>query len=100
MYSQIWRLLKGIVHGFPRTCQEVHMSGNAEGYYEVDPEQDCLEPILVYCNMSSNPVTAVLHHNREEWTHVHGYGPPGSYDGQVGFVASVGQTLITIGSVR
>ena len=28
-----------MVDGFPRTCQEVHMFGDAEGYYNIDPEQ-------------------------------------------------------------
>ena len=59
-------LPKGIVNGFPATCQDVHKSGNDDGYYTLDPVLDGREPILVYCNMSSTPVTA------------------GSFDGQVG----------------
>ena len=76
------------------------MSGDAEGYYNVDPEQDGLSPILVYCNMSSSPVTAVLHHNREEWTHVTGYGGKGSYHGEVGSVTYVRHGLIRITGVN
>ena len=50
--------------------------------------------------MSSNPVTAVLHHNREEWTHVKGYKARRSYNGEVGSVTYVGQGLIKITSVN
>ena len=77
-----------MVKGLPKTCLEVHKAGGGEGYYKLDPEQDGLDPIFVYCNMSSTPITAVLHHNREEWTHVHGYEGPEMYDGQVGFATS------------
>ena len=52
----------------------------------LDPEQDGLDPISVFCNMSSHPVTAVLHHNLEELTYVHGYEATGSYNGRVGYV--------------
>ena len=47
--------------------------------------------------MSSNPVTAVLHHNREEWTYVDGYEnnyeEAGSFDGQVGITFRIGWEL-------
>ena len=76
-------LFKDFANGFPTTCHEVQESGGQEGYHTLDPEQDGLDPISVFCNMSSSPVTAVLHHNREEWTHVTGYEDIGSYDGQV-----------------
>ena len=49
----------------------------------LDPEQDAQDPISVFCNMSSSPVTAVLHHNLEKWIHVNDYEPVGSYDGLV-----------------
>ena len=49
----------------------------------MDPEQDGLDPISVFCNTSSTPVTAVLHHNLENWTHVKGYEASGSYNAQV-----------------
>ena len=68
---------------FPKTCHEVQMSGGIEGYHTIDPEQDDLDPISVFCNMSITPVTAVLHHNLEEWIYVSGYEETGSYNGQV-----------------
>ena len=74
------------VTGFPKTCQEVQISGGQEGYHTIDPEQDDLDPIYVFCNMSSSPVTAVLHHNREDISYVSGYEAHGSYNGEVGFV--------------
>ena len=79
-------LSKAFASGFPKTCQEVQSAGGQEGYHSLDPEQDNLDPISVFCNMSSTPVTAVLHHNLEEWSYVKGYEPPGSYNGQVGCV--------------
>ena len=79
-------LSKETVYGFPETCHEVRHSGGQEGYHTLDPEQDGLDPMPVFCNMSSTPVTAVVHHNRENWTYVSGYADPGSYDGQVGSV--------------
>ena len=63
------------------------MFGGQEGYHTLDPEQDGHDPISVFCNMSSTPVTAVLHHNREEWTYVSGYEAPGSYNGKVSCIA-------------
>ena len=89
MYSYMLLLSKDVANGFPKTCQEVHKLGDHDGYYHLDPEQDGFDPILVYCNISTTPVTAVLHHNREEWTHVHGYNAAGSYDGQVGSVTRI-----------
>ena len=67
------------IHGYPRTCSGV----SNEGFHLLDPEQDGLGPISVFCNMSSRPIPAVLHHNRENWTTVRGYEKPGSYNGQV-----------------
>ena len=52
--------------------------------------------------MSTTPVTAVLHHNREEWTRVHGdqnnYEAAGSFNGQVGFQSNIGYDLLRITS--
>ena len=62
------------------------MFGGEEGFHTLDPEQDGLDPISVFCNMSSTPVTAVLHHNLEEWTFVDDYEDTGSYNGEVGSV--------------
>ena len=72
-----------VVRGFAKTCYEVQRSGGQEGYHMLDPEQDGLDPIPVFCNMSSHPITAVLHHNLEELTYVQGYEATGSYNGQV-----------------
>ena len=69
----------GVAHDYPRTCNEVPN----EGFHLLDPEQDGLDPISVFCNMSSTPITAVLHHNLENWTTVSGYEEAGSYNGQV-----------------
>ena len=55
----------------------------------LDPEKDALDPISVFCNMSSTPVTAVLHHNLENWTYVSGYDAPGSYPAQVSSVKNI-----------
>ena len=52
--------------------------------------QDDLEPIGVFCNISSTAVTAVLHHNLEEWSHNTGYEGIGSYEGQLCTVGSIG----------
>ena len=65
----------------PRTCDEVPN----DGLYNLDPEQDGLDPISVFCNISSTPATAVLHHNIENWTLVDGYESSGSYTAQVRF---------------
>ena len=78
-----------ITNGFPKTCQHVKQSGGQDGNYYLDPEQDYLDPISVFCNMSSTPVTAVLHHDLEKWTHVHGYERPGSNNAQVGAVSTL-----------
>ena len=72
------------MNGFPKTCHEVQILGGQEGYHTLDPEQDGLDPLSVFCNMSGTPVTAVLHHNLEEWIYVKGYEATGSYNGQVG----------------
>ena len=77
------------MNGYPKTCHEVQQSGGRDGYHTLDPEQDDLDPIVVFCNMSSSPVTAYLHHNRENWTYVSGYGGIGSYDGKVSSMASL-----------
>ena len=74
---------------FPKTCHEVHNRGGNEGYYKLDPEQDGVDPVYVYCNMSSTPITAVVHHDREEWTYVSGYEGAASYNGQVGSTANM-----------
>ena len=83
---------KEIANGFPKSCQEVHQSGGQDGYYNLDPVQHNLDPISVFCNMSSTLVTAVLHHNLENWTYVHGYLDPWSYNGQVGSATTVEHT--------
>ena len=49
----------------------------------LDPEQDGVDPISVFCNKSSIPATGVLHHNLEEWTTVRGYEAAGSYNAKV-----------------
>ena len=82
--------LQDMANGFPKTCHEVQMSGGSEGYHTIDPEQDGIGPISVFCNMTSSPVTAVLHHNLESWTHVSGYEDAYSYNGQVGSMGTVG----------
>ena len=69
----------GSIHNYPGTCYEVPN----EGFHLLDPEEDGLDPISVYCNMSNTPITAVLHHNLENWTTVKGYEATGSYNGQV-----------------
>ena len=69
--------------GHPKTCHDVQAAGGLEGVHYLDPGQDNIRPLAVFCNMSSSPVTAVLHHNLEEWTHVTGYDPSGSYNGEV-----------------
>ena len=71
----------GANSGNPRTCDEVPN----DGLYNLDPEQDGLDPISVFCNTSSTPATAVLHHNVENWTLVQGYESSGSYTAQVRF---------------
>ena len=73
----------GLVRCYPRTCYEIQQSGGGEGIHEIDPDQDGLEPMAVFCNMSSSPVTAVLHHNQENWMHVDGYENKGSWNGVV-----------------
>ena len=48
---------------------------------------DGLDPMAVFCNMSSTPVTAVLHHNLEEWTEVGDeYDEAFSFNGEVGLL--------------
>ena len=84
-----WNIFIVAVNGFPRTCYEVKIAGGLNGYHTLDPEQDGFEPIGVFCNISSTPVTAVVHHNLEEWLHITGYEGRGSYEGQVGTVANV-----------
>ena len=79
-----------VADGLPKTCFNVRTSGGGDGYYILDPEQDGLDPISVFCNVSRTPVTAVLHHNQENWTHVHGYEDVGSYNGQVRHVTNAG----------
>ena len=51
----------------------VKNSGGQEGCHIIDPEQDDLDPLSVFCNMSSNPVTDMLHHNLQNWTYTSGY---------------------------
>ena len=80
----LFYVFKGLVAGLPKTCYEVQESGGQEGYHSLDPDQDGLDPISVFCNMSSTPVTAVLHHNREEMTNVTGYDVQTSYNATVG----------------
>ena len=80
---------KATVNGFSKTCHEVHKHGGNDGYYNIDPEQDKLDPVYVFCNMSSTPITAIVHHDREEWTFVSGYEKRGSYNGQVGSTANI-----------
>ena len=70
----------GIINEYPKSCYGVHDNG----YNTIDPEQDGVDPITVFCNTSSSPVTALLHHNLEDWTLVSGYESPGSYDARVG----------------
>ena len=41
-----------VVEGLPKTCHEVQISGGDEGYHFLDPDQDGLDPISVFCNMS------------------------------------------------
>ena len=79
-------LPKATPNGFPKTCHEVYKYGGNDGYYNIDPEQDGLDPVYVYCNMSSAPITAIVHHDREEWTLVNGMEFEGaaSYNGRVG----------------
>ena len=72
----------GTLHEYPKTCYSVQSAGGLEGVHYLDPEQDNIRPLTVFCNMSGSPVTAVLHHNLEEWTHVTGYDPSGSYNGK------------------
>ena len=79
-----------VADSLPKTCFNVRTSGGGDGYYILDPEQDGLDPISVFCNVSRTPVTAVLHHNQENWTHVHGYEDVGSYNGQVRHVTNAG----------
>ena len=79
-----------VADGLPKTCFNVRTSGGGDGYYILDPEQDGLDPISVFCNVSRTPVTAVLHHNQENWTHVHGYEDVRSYNGQVRHVTNAG----------
>ena len=69
----------GIINGYPRSCYGVHNNG----YHIIDPEQDGVDPITVFCNTSTSPVTAMLHHNLENWTLVTGYESPGSYNAEV-----------------
>ena len=80
-------LFEDIVFGLPKTCHEVMKSGGREGNHILDPEQDGFDPMPVFCNMSSDPVTAVLHHNLENVTYIHGYEGAGSYNAQVSYVA-------------
>ena len=40
--------------------------------------------------MSSTPVTAVLHHNLQDWTYVSGYEDRGSYNAHVSIVSRDG----------
>ena len=68
------------ISDYPRTCYEVQQEGN----HNLDPEQDGLNPVSVFCNLSSTPVTAVLHHNQENSTLVQGYEDRGSYNAEVG----------------
>ena len=84
-----WNIFIVTVNGYPRTCYEVKIAGGLNGYHTLDPEQDGFEPIGVFCNISSTPVAAVVHHNLEEWLHITGYEGRGSYEGQVGTVANV-----------
>ena len=70
----------GIKNEYPQSCYGVHDNG----YHTIDPKQDGVDPITVFCNTSSSPVTAVLHHNLEDWTLVSGYERPGSYNAPVG----------------
>ena len=89
IFKNICVLFKDIVNGFPKTCQEVQNSGGQEGHHILDPEQDDLDLISVFCNMSSSTVTAVLHHNLEQWSYVSGYDAPGSYHAQVSYVKNI-----------
>ena len=78
------------MNGFPKTCYEVQSFGGQTGYHTLDPEQDGLDPLSVFCNMSRTQITAVLHHNLEEWVFVQGYEGPGSYNGQVSSKQNLG----------
>ena len=79
-YILIWYFCPtGIIHIHPRSCYEVQH----EGYHIIDPEQNGIDPIRVFCNTSSTPITAILHHNLEDLTRVQGYDSPGSYNAKV-----------------
>ena len=82
-------LFEDIGNNFPKTCFEVEEAGGRDGYHTLDPERDGLNPISVFCNMSSISATAVLHHNLEDWTLVNGTEEAGSYSGRVGYLINV-----------
>ena len=83
-------LFEDIANGFPQSCEEVQKSGGQGGYHISDPEQDGLDPISMFCNMHSIPVTAVLEYNLEDWTLINSSKTAGSYNGQVSYVINIG----------
>ena len=101
LHNNTWFYLSNAaVNAFPKTCLEVHKYGGHDGYYNLDPEQDGLDPVSVYCNMSNTPITAIVHHDREEWTFVNGYERPGSYNGKVGSATDMIDLLSTLKLTR
>ena len=67
----------------PRTCSEVRRQGGESGWYMLDPDQDGQDEFPVFCNMTSDSITAALHHDQEAGTKVEGYEDPESYVAKV-----------------
>ena len=67
----------------PRTCPDVLKQGGGSGWYMLDPDQDGQDEFPVFCNMTSDPITATLHHNQETGNKVKGYEAPESYVAEV-----------------
>ena len=67
----------------PRTCRNVRKQGGGNGWYMLDPDQDGQDEFPVFCNMTSDPITATLHHNQEAGNKVQGYEDPESYVAEV-----------------
>ena len=67
----------------PRTCPDVLKQGGGSGWHMLGPDQDGQDEFPVFCDMTSDPITATLHHNQEAGTKVEDYEVPESYVAEV-----------------
>ncbi|XP_061468696.1 contactin-associated protein-like 5 [Rhineura floridana] len=86
---------------YEQSCEAYRHQGKTSGFFHIDSDASGpLPPLLVYCNVTEDKISTVIHHNNSELTRVRGADPGKPYTMNFNYNSSTEQLEAMINSAE